>query len=398
MNKEHFPIFKNYTEKKLIYLDSASTTQKPKILSQAITHFYENYNSNIGRSAYNLAYIADQAYEKSRKNIANFIGADPETITFTLGATHSLNLVAYTLSQKIKKGSKIILSILEHHANILPWQFLAKSMQLELVYIEDFYQLANPNTIDDSLFENVSVIALPHVTNTTGQIIPIEKWIKLAKEKNIYTVIDGSQAICSFPLNLMQLNPDFYIFSAHKLYGPMGLGILMIKKSLIRNLQPLLLGGGIIEDVTKNNFVLVEDIRKFEAGTPNIANVYAFSEVLTWLNDNDWETELKKLKYLNNKLKENLSDFNFIIPIISNSDLDFTHIYSFNIKNVHAHDVGTYLDQKGICVRVGKHCAYPLHEYLDLNSSIRVSWGIYNDEDDLLHIVNEIENCSVFFK
>ena len=178
----------------------------------------------------------------------------------------------------------------------------------------------------------------------------------------------------------------------------MGLGVLMIKKSLIKNLQPLLLGGGIIEDVTKNKFVLVEDIRKFEAGTPNIANVYAFSEVLTWLNNNDWETELKKIQYLNDKLKKTLSNFNFIIPIISNSDLDFTHIYSFNIKNVHAHDVGTYLDQKGICVRVGKHCAYPLHEYLDLNSSIRVSWGIYNDEDDLLHIVNEIENCSVFFK
>lgn len=397
MNKDFFPIFSKQ-KSPLIYLDNGATTQKPKIMSEAMTYFYENFNSNIGRSAYKLAYQSDQAYEKSRANIARFFNADKKSITFSLGATHSLNMVVHILSKKIPEKSKIILSILDHHANILPWQVLAKEKNLELIYIDDFEQLANPEKIDSSFFTNVSVIALPHVTNTTGQIIPVDKWIALAKQKNIFTVIDGSQAVCSFNLNLTELNPDFYVFSAHKLYGPMGLGILYINKKLIKSSLPLLVGGGIIEDVTKENFSLIDNIRKFEAGTPNIANVYAFSEVLTWLQRINWEKDLIRIKNLNIKLKEKLLQLDYVEPIFTDSYLQTSHIFSFNIKNVHAHDVGTYLDEKGICVRVGKHCAYPLHEYLNINSSIRVSWGIYNDEIDLNAFVRGIISCYDFFK
>jgi cysteine desulfurase / selenocysteine lyase len=397
MNKYLFPIFSNH-KTPLIYLDNGATTQKPKIMSEAMAYFYENFNSNIGRSAYKLAYHADQAYEKSRANIASFFNSDKESITFSLGATHSLNMVAHILAQKIPNGSKIVLSILDHHANILPWQVLAKEKNLELIYIEDFEVLANPQNLSSSFFEGVSVIALPHVTNTTGQILPVEKWIQLAREKGIYSVIDGSQAVCSFVINLSELNPDFYVFSAHKLYGPMGLGILYINKKLIKLSSPLLVGGGIIEDVTKENFTLIDNIRKFEAGTPNIANVYAFSEVLTWLQKMDWEKDLSKIKILNNKLKNRLLQLDYIEAMITDSSLPTSHIFSFNIKNVHAHDVGTYLDEKGICVRVGKHCAYPLHQYLNVNSSIRVSWGIYNDEADLTAFIHGIKSCYEFFK
>lgn len=397
MNKNLFPIFLN-TEKPFIYLDSAATTQKPKVMSEAITYFYENLNSNIGRSAYKMAYEAEMAYENSRTNIAQFFKANQESITFNLGATHSLNIVAHILSKKIPNGSKIILSILDHHANILPWQVLAQEKNLELIYIENFDDLAHPEKIDESFFNNVSVIALPHVTNTTGQIIPVEKWIKIAKEKNIYTVIDGAQAVCSFRINLTDLNPDFYVFSAHKIYGPMGLGILYINKTLIKDSSPPIVGGGIIEDVTKNNFTLIDNIRKFESGTPNIASIYAFSKVLTWLENNKWEEELNRIKELDIKLKNELFSLDYIIPFIQDKTLPSTHIYSFNIKNVHAHDVGTYLDQKGVCVRVGKHCTYPLHEYLNTNSSIRVSWGIYNDEDDLSALLIAISKCYDFFK
>lgn len=397
MNKEFFPIFANH-KNPLIYLDNAATTQKPKIMSEAMAYFYENLNSNIGRSAYKLAYQADQAYEKSRANIANFFNTNKENITFSLGATHSLNMIAHILSKKIPEGSKIVLSIFDHHANILPWQVLAEEKNLQLVYIDDFKQLANPEDIPESFFENVSVVALPHVTNTTGHILPVENWIKLTRKKGIFSVIDGSQAVCSFPLNLSELKADFYVFSAHKLYGPMGLGILYISKDLIKSSSPLIVGGGIIEDVNKTEFTLIENIRKFEAGTPNIANVYAFSEVLTWLQHMNWQDDLSRIKILNNKIKEQLLQLDYIEPLIIEDFLPTTHIFSFNIKNVHAHDVGTYLDEKGICVRVGKHCAYPLHEHLNINSSIRASWGVYNDEVDLSAFLQGIVNCYNFFK
>ena len=178
----------------------------------------------------------------------------------------------------------------------------------------------------------------------------------------------------------------------------MGLGILYISKDLIKSSSPLIVGGGIIEDVNKKEFTLIDNIRKFEAGTPNIANVYAFSEVLTWLQHMNWQDDLSRIKILNNKLKEQLLQLDYIEPIIIENLLPTTHIFSFNIKNVHAHDVGTYLDEKGICVRVGKHCAYPLHEHLNINSSIRASWGVYNDEVDLSAFLQGIVNCYNFFK
>ena len=397
MNKSNFPIFLNNQDNPIVYLDSAATSQKPKILSKSLNYFYENLNSNIGRSSYKLSALAQECYEKSRSNIASFFNADPENITFTLGATHSINVCSNILYEKLKTNSKIVLSILEHHANILPWQKIAKEKNIELFYIENIEHLNHPDLLNEDFWANVSLVCLPHVTNTTGQIVPIEKWIKICKEKKIYTVIDGSQAVCSLKINLNELAPDFYVFSAHKLYGPMGLGIIFINPQIIKNSQPLILGGGIIEDVEKNSYFLIDDIRKFEAGTPNIANVYSFSEVLTWLKKQNWEKELLKTKKIFFYMEKKLLDLNFIVPFISYDDIYKTHIFSFNIKNIHAHDVGTFLDEKNICVRVGKHCAHPLHDYLGISSSIRASLGIYNDKADIDIFVEEIKNCYNFF-
>lgn len=397
MNKNNFPIFSNNKDKPIIYLDSASTSQKPKILSKSLSYFYGNLNSNIGRSSYKLSALAQESYENARANIADFFNSDPEKITFTLGATHSINVCSHILYDKLKTNSKIVLSILEHHANILPWQKIAKEKNIELFYVENMEHLNNPDLFDEDFWSNVSLVCLPHVTNTTGQIIPIEKWIKICNEKNIYTVIDGSQAACSLKINLNALAPDFYVFSAHKLYGPMGLGVIFINSQIIKDAQPLILGGGIIEDVEKNAYFLIDDIRKFEAGTPNIANVYAFSEVLTWLKKQRWEKELLKTKKLFVYMEKKLLSLDYIVPFLEYDDIYKTHIFSFNIKNIHAHDVGTFLDEKNICVRVGKHCAHPLHSYLGISSSIRASLGVYNDKNDIDIFVEEIKNCYNFF-
>lgn len=397
MKKDFFPIFQKpqFKETPLIYLDSAATTQKPAILSQSLAYFYENLNSNIGRSSYNLAYLADTSYENSRKIIAQFLNISEQNITFTSGATHSLNLVSHIVKEFIPNGSKIILGIFEHHANLLPWQQLAKEKNLSLVYLED-EDLNSPEKMNDEFWDGVSFISLTHVTNTTGQVIPVEKWISIAKSKNIITSIDGSQAICSLPVNLKSLDTDFYSFSAHKLYGPMGLGILYMNTRFIKA-TPLFLGGGIIEDVEKDNFSLIEDIKKFEAGTPNVANIYAFSQVLTWLIENGWIEELGKLEKLSQLLEQKLLALEFIDPIYIKNELKKSHIFSFNIKGVHAHDVSTFFDKKNICVRTGKHCAYPLHNYLGVSSSIRVSLGIYNDEKDIDFLVKKVTECHDFF-
>lgn len=390
LNKDNFPIFKEYPN--LIYLDSAATSQKPKILIDALADYYFKYNSNIGRGMYELAEKSHFQYEQSKLNIAKFFNTSVSNLIFTSGATDSLNSVYHLLKNNISKNSKILISIFEHHSNLLIWQKLAKEYNLEIEFIKDINILMHPENLSHSFFDNVSTLILTHCSNVNGTIFPIKKWIDICKDNNVISIIDGSQGVSSCKVDLNDLNPDFYSFSAHKLYGPMGLGVLYIDKKYLK-FEPFRLGGGIVDDVSETEYSLLDGILKFEAGTPNVANIYAFSEVLNQLYQ-DFDNHLSYIHSLNTYLLSKISSLNFIkvIPSYSNSSLT-----SFSIDEVHSHDVGTYLASKNIALRVGKHCAYPLHDFLNVNSTIRVSFGIYNSYSDIDILVNEIINCYNYF-
>lgn len=388
--KNNFPLLRNNN---LIYLDNASTTQKPKIMIDSLVEYYTKYNSNIGRGTYDLASLSEKCYYSSKAKISSFFGADPKNTIFTSGSTDSLNLSAYIAQQNIKK-KYIILPISEHHANILIWQRLAKQNNLKLHWIYDPKLIENPYDIDKDILSNTAILTISQVSNVTGEVYPIKKWCQLAKEIDAISIIDGSQAVASLNINIKDLDCDFYSFSAHKLYGPMGLGVLFIKNKFL-NSQPLKLGGGIIEDVELFSHEYIEDISKFEAGTPNVANVFAFSNTLNFLEQNNWDKLLNKNHELGTYLTNSLEKIN--IKPLTLGNFQKTHISSFSLNNIHSHDVGTFLSKNNIAVRVGKHCTYPLHKHLKINSSIRASIGIYNTKNDIDSLIESINNCSNYF-
>lgn len=395
MNKSHFPIFSNFPD--LIYLDNAATTHKPQVMLDALQEYYSHKNSNIGRGVYELANLSEQAHEQSRKIIATFFGAQAQEVIFTQGATAGLNQVAYMLSSEVKAGQKIILSIFEHHANILPWQRLAKEKGLEIVFLSDSNSLAYPESLPDSFWNNVAIVALTHVSNVTGQTLPIEKWTQQAHRYGAKIVIDGAQGVSSYEINFHSLNVDYYVFSAHKLYSPMGVGVILCKFAE-QNHPPLLLGGGIIEDVSTEDYILISG-NHFEAGTPNVADVYAFAKTLEYLTP-VWREQLANMKQLERYLVDKLKDEDgvFLINPEARKIFAHTHIVAFNIQGVHAHDVGTFLDNQHIAVRVGKHCTHPLHTHFHLSSSVRASLGIYNTQEDVDKLFKAVIECRNFFR
>lgn len=389
--KNDFPIFNHYPS--LVFVDNGSTSQKPQVLIDSLQQYYTQYNSNIGRGIYQLAEKSQNAFEESKVIISKFIGTQPDNLIFTSGATESMNMIAYFVNQLIPENSKILVSIYEHHSNLLIWQRLAKEKNLTLEFIKDDEILLNPHTLSTDFFSNVSVLALTHISNVTGQSFPIDKWISLCKENNVISVIDGAQGITSEVLDLDSLNPDFYSFSAHKIYGPMGLGVTYFSSKFLK-LQPYKLGGGIIEDVEESGFELSEEINRFEAGTPNVANIFAFSQVLNYLTKKNWSLLIDSTHLLNQYFYEELTKLDFISILVSQNKGNLT---SFNINGIHPHDVGTFLSEKNIAVRVGKHCAYPLHYHLKINSSIRVSFAIYNSMEEVDYIIAIIKQCYQFF-
>lgn len=396
IEKNVFPIFKNIPN--LIYLDSAATTQKPKILLDSLSEYYFNHNSNVGRGLYELAYLSEQDYIWSKDKIASFFHTQSSHLVMTSSSTESLNLSSFLIEQIISEQKKkyILLPITEHHANILTWQRFAKKHNLTLFWLDNPTMIEHPESISKDILENTLLLSMSHVSNVTGEVYPIEKWCQIAKKYNFITSIDGSQAVHSLSINLKNIDCDFYSFSTHKLYGPMGLGVLFISPRF-QKYEPFKLGGGIVEDVNTSNYTLIDEITKFEAGTPNVANTYSFAKVLEFLDNQNWKNQLQEMhdlyNYLLNKMQKNSS-----IHILNfNKNFSKTHILSFTVDHIHAHDIGSYLAQKNIAVRVGKHCAYPLHEKLNIVSSIRVSLGIYNDTKDIDFFYQQMLKCIEFF-
>lgn len=391
--KEYFPFFK---EGHWNYLDNAATSQKPKVMMDALVEYYTKYNSNIGRSVYDLAYESEQIFINSCEKIKSFLGKNGQ-LSFSDGCTASLNEAVFHVENIYKTDKKyadkdtVILSVFEHHANIMAWQRFANNNKLKIYWIESEKELEDFRNIPKEIIKKTLVMGITHVNNVTGEINNLESINELKKENNFLLVVDGAQSITNIKKPIKELDVDFYAFSAHKIYGPMGLGVLWINKNIsIKN--PYKLGGGIIEDVTKKEYILSNEANTL-AGTPNIANIYALAKVMDWIENIEAPNYEKMIHSLIEKLKEIIG----VEVLEISKKLKKTNIVSIYVKSVHAHDLGTYLSQKGVAVRAGKHCAHTFLNEMKINSSIRVSLGIYNDEKDLEDFIEKLKSGIKYF-
>ncbi len=392
--KKDFPIFKNNPN--LIYFDNASTTQKPQTVIDAITEFYSYYNANVHRGSYKIAEKATAQFEAARSIVANFINANNNEIIFTKGTTESINLIAYTLGSTLKSGDEIIISEMEHHSNIIPWQMLQKNN----ISIK-FAPINNKGLIDVARLESLitkktKLISIIHMSNVLGSINPIEKIISLANNNNILTVIDAAQSISHDKIDVKKLNCDFLVFSGHKIMGPTGVGVLYIKEENLNRLNPFLRGGQMIKEVEKYKATWNDPPWKFEAGTPNIAQVIALSKSILYINKLGLDTiknyEQELLKHLLVELK-NIEGLHILGHHHKSGP-----IVSFNIEGCHSYDIAKLLDGKDICIRSGHHCAQILMNHFGVNYTNRISLFIYNSKEEINFFINHLINIIKILK
>ena len=392
-----FPIFKNND---LIYLDSAATTQKPLKVTDAVSNFYSKSYANVHRGLYKLSTQATEKYHSSRLKVANFINAkDWRSVIFTSGTTESINLVAHCWGkQNLTKDDEILITEMEHHSNIVPWQLIAQETGATLKYIP----INKNGTLELEFFDNLltertKIISIIHQSNVFGTINPIDKIIEKAKRVNAITLIDAAQSISHLPINVQDLDCDFLAFSGHKMLGPTGIGILYGKKELLEIMEPFMGGGDMINSVTMQNSTWNEIPYKFEAGTPNIAQAIGFGAAIDYLNDISLETIDEQLNYLTNVAIDKLSKIDGI-EIYGHTYGNCGSIISFNLKNIHPHDLAQLLDQDNIAVRAGHHCAQPIIDKLGVSSTIRASFYIYNTVEEIDKFYMSIEKAKLFFK
>ena len=392
--RSKFPIFKS--NKKLVYLDTANSAQKPAAVIDALDDFYRNKYSNIGRGVYSLAGIATDAYEKTRQTIKEFVNGTLGEIIFTKNATESLNLVASCFAKFLKEGDEILLTELEHHSNYVPWHFLRKKkVNIKFIPINKDGEL-ELDKINSLITNKTKIISLIHISNVTGITSPLKKIIEIAKTKKIPVCIDGTQAVAHTTVNLKDLDCDFYAFSSHKMYGPAGVGLLYMKNQWLDKFDPFLGGGGMIENVDTKNITYATGVNKFEAGSMPSAEVIALKEAVHFIDHlkikNIVSHEHSLTEYALDKIKK-FNDIEFV-----GNPSEEASLFSFNIKGIHPHDVSTVFDQDHIAVRAGHHCCQVLHKKMNLISSIRVSFGIYNTKQDVDALCDSIKKCKKLFK
>lgn len=392
--RSKFPIFKS--NKKLVYLDTANSAQKPAAVIDALDDFYRNKYSNIGRGVYSLAGIATDAYEKTRQTIKEFVNGTAGEIIFTKNATESLNLVASCFAKFLKEGDEILLTELEHHSNYVPWHFLRKKkVNIKFIPINKDGEL-ELDKVNSLITNKTKIISLIHISNVTGITSPLKKIIEIAKSKKIPVCIDGTQAVAHTNVNLNDLDCDFYAFSSHKMYGPAGVGLLYMKNQWLDKFDPFLGGGGMIENVDTKNITYATGVNKFEAGSMPSAEVIALKEAVHFIDDlkikNIVSHEHSLTEYALDKIKK-FNDIEFV-----GNPSEEASLFSFNIKGIHPHDVSTVFDQDHIAVRAGHHCCQVLHKKMNLISSIRVSFGIYNTKQDVDALCDSIKKCKKLFK
>ena len=394
--KKEFPIFGE--REGLIYLDSASTTQKPQCVINSVSSFYSNYNANVHRALYEIGEKATNEFESVRDKIKKFLNVpDSHEVIFTRSTTESINLVAYSWGMSnLNREKGILVSEMEHHSNLVPWQIISKKTSSPLKYIS----LKKDGILDlssiESDFNDVALLSLVHQSNVFGTINPLLKIIEHAKSKGVLTLIDGAQAVPHFPVDISALDCDFYVFSGHKMVGPTGVGVLIGRKSILDRMDPFLGGGEMINNVTMEKSTWNEIPWKFEAGTPNIAQVIGLGSAIDYIDNiglkNIQIHEDGLLKYCIEELLKiddmtlygNPSDRGAVIP--------------FNIEGVHSHDLAKFLDTDKICIRAGHHCAQPIMNVLEISTSARASFYLYNDANDVDELVKGIKKTAKILK
>ena len=389
--KQLFPFFSNNPD--LVYLDSAATTQKPKQVIDAITQFYQANNVNVHRGSYQAAQHVTDQYEQSRASVAKFIGAGSSSnIVWTKGTTDSINLVAQSwANHNLKAGDEVVVLASEHHANFVPWQQLAINKQLKLTIIE----LLENGQVDLEQYAHVitnkpKLIAIQHVSNALGTIYPIADMTRMAKESGATVLIDGAQAVAHLPVNVEALNCDFYVFSGHKLYGPTGIGVLYIHNRVKGEMQAVNFGGEMITKVTRTSTQFREVPALLETGTPNIAGVIGLKAAIEFISSPNYQTQHNQIALLHSQLVNELKK-NRNIQLYGDMDNN-VGVVSFTITGESVADIGMLLDQQGIAVRCGHHCAMPLMAALGIDGTVRVSLGVYNDSNDVTAFIKALNN------
>lgn len=396
--RKDFPILETEVSgRRLVYFDNAATTQKPVSVTEALNSYYDSYNANIHRGIHYLAEKATAAFEETRKTVRAFLNAaSTEEIIFTYGTTDSINLVAKTFGRKfLKEGDEILISTLEHHSNIVPWQMLCeeKGCVLKVIPVDDNGDLILEE-FDRLLSEKTRLVSVVHVSNALGTINPVEYIIKKAHEAGAKVLVDGAQACSHIPVDVQQLDADFYVLSAHKLFGPTGTGILYGKKELLLAMPPFRGGGEMIKEVTFEKTTYADLPYKFEAGTPNIADVVAFRYALDYFNALDHEGlkqhEQELLQYATEKLEAIEG-----LKIIGKARRKIS-VVSFVLENIHPQDIGIILDQQGIAVRTGHHCTQPLMQRFGIPGTVRASFAPYNTKEEIDRLVSGLEKVKKF--
>jgi cysteine desulfurases, SufS subfamily len=381
--KADFPIFQSGD---FIYLDNAATTQKPYTVVEAMKHYYETENANPLRGLYDLSIKATDAYEKARESVAKFIHAkSPEEIIFVRNATEALNLVAQSYGRAfLKEGDEVLITIMEHHSNLIPWQQIAKEKGAVLRFLEpDEEGLISEETFKRALNDKVKIVAMAEVSNVLGNRQNIEKFVKLTHEKNAIFVCDGAQSVPHRKVDVTESDVDFLAFSGHKIYGPMGIGVLYGKKEILEKMPPFLFGGEMIEYVTKEEATWAELPHKFEAGTVNVGGAVGLQAAIHYVEKLGFSFIEERERELSAYLMDGMKDIPHIRILGSKNGEHHHGIMTFTIDGVHPHDIAEILDSHHLCIRAGHHCAQPLMKFMGTPSTSRVSLGLYNTKSDV---------------
>ncbi len=392
MNRNDFPMFMQ----NIIYFDNGATTFKPQILSEKISEYYNTYSANAHRGDYDISLKVDQAYEHTRELVKEFIHAKKTNeIVFTSGATDSLNKIIFGyFKNNLQEGDEVILTKSEHASNVLPWFELADMIGIQIKYIDlDENLKVNVSNLKKIISSKTKVMSIAHITNVAGDIRPLKELIQIAHQNHILVLVDGAQSVAHMPVDVQDLDIDFLAFSAHKMYGPTGVGVLYGKEELLKNIQPIIYGGGMNVTFNSDGIRIYNEIpHMLEAGTPNIADVIGFGSVLEYLNQigmkkiHEYETELRK--YAISKLKQ-------IPNLIIYNEYSESSIIAFNYQDIFAQDLAIYLNKYNICVRAGNHCAKILKDELGIKNTCRISFAFYNTKEEIDYLVKILSNSNI---
>ncbi|MBQ8451648.1 MAG: SufS family cysteine desulfurase [Clostridia bacterium] len=390
--KNDFPLL---AESKIAYLDSAATSQKPEAVIRAVENFYRTTNANVHRGVYKISAEATRLFSDARQTVANFINASSsDEIIFTKNATEALNLLAYSYGMdNLNEGDEVVLTIMEHHSNLVPWQKTTKQKgaKLKYLYIDENYEI--PDSELEKITEKTKIVSFVSVSNVLGTVNDVEKIVKKAHSVGAVAIADITQSVAHTPFDVAKTDVDFAVFSGHKMYAPLGIGVLYGKKELLEKMSPFLMGGDMIEYVYEQETTFAPLPNKFEAGTSNAAAAVGLAEAINYIKNIGFETIQKIENELVNYAIQELENLPYIEIYAPKNRAHHSGVISFNLKGIHPHDVSSLLDAEDVCVRSGNHCAQPLLRFLGIDSTCRASFAFYNTKEDVDKLVTAIKNC-----